>query len=218
MKDKIKGASKAHTVYKLANGTRVPGATTVTGLLNKPYLVKWANNLGLDGIDSSKYVDEAAKAGTLAHALVLEHLTGEKVDLDQFTAQQIDLAENSILSFFEWEKRHKIEAVWCERPMVSEKMKFGGTIDCLAYVDGELELIDFKTGKAVYEEYFVQTSAYRELLKENGFDAKRIRILRIGRDETEGFEERVVTDSTKYFKIFQDLLDIYYLKRELGWK
>lgn len=218
MKDKIKGASKAHTVYKLANGTRVPGATTVTGLLNKPYLIKWANNLGLDGIDSSKYVDGAAKAGTLAHALVLEHLTGEKVDLDQFTAQQIDLAENSILSFFEWEKRHKIEAIWCERPMVSEKMKFGGTIDCLAYVDGELELIDFKTGKAVYEEYFVQTSAYRELLKENGFDAKRIRILRIGRDETEGFEERVVTDSGKYFKIFQDLLDIYYTKKELGWK
>lgn len=218
MKDKIKGASKAHTIYKLADGTRVPGATTVTGLLNKPYLIKWANNLGLDGIDSSKYTDEAAAAGTLAHALVLEHLTGEKVDMDQFSKMQIDLAENSILSFFEWEKRHKVEPVWCERPMVSEKMRFGGTIDCLAYIDGELELIDFKTGKAVYEEYFVQTAAYRELLKENGFDTKRIRILRIGRDETEGFEERVMTDSSKYFAIFQNLLNIYYLKKELGWK
>ena len=218
MKDKIKGSSKAHTIYKLADGTRVPGATTVTGLLNKPYLIKWANNLGLDGIDSSKYVDEAAKTGTLAHALILEHLTGEKVDLTQFSAQQIDLAENSIISYFEWEKRHKVEPVWCERPMVSEKMRFGGTIDCLAYIDGELELIDFKTGSAVYPEYFVQTAAYRKLLEENGFDVKRIRILRIGRDETEGFEERVVSDSRKYFEIFEHLLGIYYLKRDLNWR
>ena len=217
MKDKIKASSKAHTIYKLHDGTRVPGATTVTGELNKPYLIKWANNLGLDGIDSSKYVDEAAKSGTLAHALILQHLTGEEVDMNQFSAQQIDLAENSILSFFEWEKRHKIEPVWCERPMVSEKMRFGGTIDCLAYVDGDLELIDFKTGKAIYPEYFVQTAAYRELLKENGFETKRIRILRIGRDETEGFEERVLTDSRKYFQIFTDLLDIYYIKKELKW-
>ena len=217
-KDQIKKASKAHTIYKLHDGTRVPGATTVTGLLNKPYLIKWANNLGLDGIDSSKYVDEAAAAGTLAHALVLEHLTGEKVDLTQFSKMQIDLAENSILSFFEWEKHHNVEPIWCETPMVSEKMRYGGTIDCLAYIDGDLELIDFKTGKAVYEEYFVQTAAYRELLKENGYDVKRIRILRIGRDETEGFEERVMTDSSKYFRIFRALLEIYYLKKELNWK
>ena len=45
-KDKIKGISKAHTVYKLADGTRVPGATTITGLLNKPHLVRWANKIG----------------------------------------------------------------------------------------------------------------------------------------------------------------------------
>lgn len=218
MKDKIKSASKAHTVYKLHDGTRVPGATTITGLLNKPYLIKWANNLGLDGIDSSKYVDEAAKAGTLAHALVLEHLTGEKVDLTQYTAQQIDLAENSILSFFEWEKRHKIEPIFCEKPLVSEKMRYGGTLDCFAYVNGEPELIDFKTGKAVYEEYFVQTAAYRKLLEEEGIEVSRIRILRIGRDETEGFEERVITDSRKYFEIFEHLLGIYYLKKELNWK
>ena len=61
MADKLKKASKAHTRYYLQDGTLVPGATTVTGLLNKPALVKWANNLGLQGIDSSKYVDKAAR-------------------------------------------------------------------------------------------------------------------------------------------------------------
>jgi hypothetical protein len=49
--DKIKSISKAHTIYKTAEGVRVPGATTITGLLNKPYLVPWANKLGLEGIE-----------------------------------------------------------------------------------------------------------------------------------------------------------------------
>ena len=45
----------AHTVYTDSLGTRVPGATTIIGILDKPALIKWANNLGLAGIDSTKY-------------------------------------------------------------------------------------------------------------------------------------------------------------------
>ena len=77
--------------------------------------------------------------------------------------------------------------------------------------------MDFKSGKAIYREHFVQTSAYRELLRENGYDTQRIRILRIGRDETEGFEERVVSDSRKFFDIFTHLLAIYYDEKEINW-
>ena len=217
-KDKIKGIAKAHTVYKTSDGKRVPGATTITGLLNKPHLVKWANNLGLEGIDSSKYTDEAAAVGTLAHAMVQAHLQGEELDTSMFSPVQVDLAQNAVLSYLEWESRHKIEPLICEVPMVSETMRFGGTVDCYCLLDGVPTLLDFKTGKAVYEEYFVQTAAYKELLIENGFKVERVQILRIGRDETEGFEERAITDTTKYFRIFRNLLDVYYIKKELGWR
>ena len=217
--DKIKGISKAHTIYKLADGkTRVPGATTITGLLNKPYLVKWANNLGLEGIDSSTYTDEAAKIGTLAHAMVQADLQKEKLDMNQFSKTQIDLAENALISFYEWKNRHEIVPLQCETPMVSEKNRYGGTIDCYCLLDGVPTLLDFKTGKAIYEEYFVQLAAYRNLLEESGLPVQRCQILRIGRDETEGFEERSIADTSKYFQIFMRLLDVYYLKRELGWK
>lgn len=216
-KDKLKGASRAHTVYKLADGTRVPGATTITGLLNKPHLVRWANKLGLEGIDSSKYTDEAAAVGTLAHAMVQAHLQGETIDTSLYSPMQVELAENSLLSFFEWASRHTIEPIICEIPMVSEKLRFGGTVDCYCKLDGKPTLVDFKTGKAIYDEYFVQTSAYKELLIEHGHPVEEIKILRIGRDETEGFEERSISDSRKYFEIFQNLLKIYYLKKELKW-
>ena len=80
---KTKDASKkarAHTIYKLEDGTKVPGVTTVLGILNKPALVKWANNLGLQGIDSNKYRDEMADIGTLAHQMIVNYFN--KVETD----------------------------------------------------------------------------------------------------------------------------------------
>lgn len=216
--DKLKHNTKAHTVYKLADGTRVPGATTITGLLNKPYLVKWANDLGIEGIDSSKYRDEAASVGTLAHALVQADIQGEQIDTTAYSPIDVDLAENSVLSFLEWKKTHKLKPIVCEVPLVSETMRYGGTVDCYCELDGVPTLLDFKTGKAIYDEYFVQLAAYRNILEEHGYRVDTCKILRIGRDETEGFEERSVTHTDRYFQIFTNLLDIYYIKKELGWK
>lgn len=218
MADKIKKSAKAHVRYKTSDGKIVPGATTITGLLNKPFLITWANRLGLEGIDSSKYTDEAATVGTLAHALIQADLQDDTVDRDLYSKQQMDLAENAVLSFFEWKKQHKIEVIFCEKQLVSDTMLYGGTVDCYCILDGKPTLLDFKTGKAIYEEYFVQLAAYAELLRENGCQVDEIRILRVGRDETEGFEERSVKDTRQWFRIFQNLLDIYYTKKELGWK
>ena len=114
MADKLKKASRAHTRYYLADGTLVPGATTISGLLNKPALVKWANNLGLQGIDSTKYVDKAANVGTLIHALVEGHITGKTVDTSDFTALEIELAQNGFYKYLDWEKQHKVEPIFNE--------------------------------------------------------------------------------------------------------
>ena len=150
--------------------------------------------------------------------MVQAHLQNEQLDMNQFSKVQIDLAENALISFFEWKSRHEIEPIKCEVPFVSETLKYGGTIDCYCTLDGKPTLLDFKTGKAIYEEYFVQLAAYRNLLEEQGLPVERCQILRIGRDETEGFEERAVTDTRKYFEIFRNLLNVYYLKKDLGWK
>jgi hypothetical protein len=101
MEKTVAKRAKAHTIYKLANGKRVPGVTTVLGVINKPALVKWANGLGLQGIDSTTYVDETARIGTLAHAMIQEYLGGPKWDRQAFTPEQVDQAENAVLSFHE---------------------------------------------------------------------------------------------------------------------
>jgi hypothetical protein len=213
MADDLKKLSKAHTIYKLADGKRVPGVTTILGVLNKPALVLWANKLGLDGIDSSKYTDESARIGTLAHYLVQCHLTGETPDTSTYGAFEIDKAENALLSYYEWEKARNIEPIENEMPLVSEQYKYGGTVDCYCKIDGDIWLLDFKTGKAIYPEMLIQLAAYQQLLIENGFEVQKAKILRIGRDETEGFEERTITDFEPYWQIFEHCLAIYELQK-----
>ena len=194
--------SRAHTIYKLDDGTRIPGVTTVLGILNKPALVKWANNLGLQGIDSSKYRDEMADIGTLAHQMIVDYFNNVETDTTEYSEKQIGLAENCLLSFWSWEKSHKIEVIMAEAPLISQEHSFGGTIDCYCNLDGQPTLLDFKTGKGIYPEYFYQLAAYEHLLAEAGYIIEISRILRIGRDEDEGFEERSVGKLGKQWKIF----------------
>ena len=207
--------AKAHTVYKATDGTRVPGVTTILGILNKPALIKWANNLGLQGIDSTKYRDEMADIGTLAHKMIVDYFNKAKTDTTDYSKNQIELAENCLLSFWEWEREHKIKVIMAEKTLVSEEFGFGGTIDCYCLLDDKPTLLDFKTGKAIYPEMFYQLAAYSQLLSEARHPIAVARILRIGRDNDEGFEERLVADTTKHLELFKHCLAIYNLQKEI---
>lgn len=207
--------AKAHTVYRLADGTRVPGVTTFLGVLNKPALIKWANNLGLQGIDSTKYVDNLADAGTLAHEMILVYYSKESIDLAGYTGEQVGLATNSFKSFLAWAEPYEIVPILIETPLVSELYRFGGTPDLLATIDGVATLVDFKTGKALYPENHIQVAAYRQLILEHDYAVDDVRILRIGRTEDEGFEVRPVKNLQANFEVFSHCQAIYELQKQL---
>ena len=208
--------TKAHIRYKTQDGKVVPGVTTVLGLLNKPALVNWANNLGLQGIDVNKFVDDKADIGTLAHAMITDHLTGQETDLSNYSKNQIDLAENSALSFWEWEKNHHIEEIFfCERPLVSELYRFGGTLDIYAQINGRKEIIDLKTGSGIYPEHGYQVATLKVLLEEHGFKVDGTRIVNIPRSETESFIEKTISEfeNATGWEIFKHLLSVYNLRK-----
>ena len=212
---------KAHIVYKTFDGKRVPGTTTICGLLDKStYLIPWANKLGLEGIDCNEYRDGMAGVGTLAHAMVQAELAGGECaeDVAEYSPKEIALAENALIKFLDWRKTHTIEPIWLERPFVSEDHRYGGTIDCYCLLDGKPTLVDFKTSKRIYDDMVYQLAAYRQLLREHLYDVENTRILRIGRDEMEGFEEREFTAQQLdvAWEVFARLREIYDLKKRIG--
>lgn len=210
MKDPLKKKSKVHTVYKTKDGQKVPGATTILGILDKPALIQWAWKLGTEGIDWRKYRDSAADIGTLAHYLIECDLKGIEPDLDDWSKDQIDLAENCLLSWYEWKKSHEIKTILTEEPLVSENYRFGGTIDCYAEIDGVKTILDFKTGKGIYDTHLYQVCGYAQLLKEHGYEVEAVRILNIPRKETEEFQEKIIGDLSLGWEVFSDCISLYY--------
>ncbi len=207
--------TRIHTVYKVGE-ERVPSVTMVLNILAKPALIDWAYNCGVNGIDYRKARDSAGDVGSLIHYMILCDLKGEKSDLSEYAPSQVDLAENGLIKYWDWKKIHSLKTILCETPLVSNGLGYGGTPDWFGELDGGLCLVDYKSGKGIYGEFYVQCGAYAQLLAENGYgDVLQARILRIGRTTDEGYEEKVIPNIGIYFPVFESCLRIYNLRKEL---
>jgi hypothetical protein len=215
---KTRDNSKVKAGYYTVDGTRVPGVTTVLNVIAKPALIKWANNLGLQGIDSTKYVDALADVGTLAHAMILADLRGEDPAAcgAEHNKTTIDLAENCFCSYLSWRKGKTICPEMIEKPLVSEVFRYGGRSDFYGDVDGIRTLMDFKTGKGIWPEHWYQLSAYSVLIAERGDPLpQKYVVLNIPRAETEAFDIKERSGLKVEWEIFKSALNIYRLQKEL---
>lgn len=210
--------SRSHPVYKKADGTIVPGASTVSKIiwLNKRPLLHWAHKLGRDGIDMDKHRDRLAGIGTLTHQMILDYLKGQATDTSEYADDEKDLAANCFLKYLEWERQQKgeIEPIFLEEEFVSEVYGFGGRLDFFGLLDGKRTLIDFKTGKGIYDDMWYQLGGYAVLLEEYGHGPiESYRILNIGRDETEKFIDKPRASIEAEKEIFLHALAIYQLSK-----
>jgi len=208
------GKTKIHQRYNLKDGTRVPGTTTIIGILDKPALLYWAWNLGKEGIDFRKARDKAADIGTIAHYLVECDIKNEKPDLSEYAPADVDKAENAFLAWLDFRKAHKIAPLKSELQLVSEKYRYGGTIDIYAVMDEVPTLIDLKTSSGIYPEMRLQLAAYDNLLHENNYEVKQQYIVRIDKSGDE-FDVRRMNDLSKEWEMFKVLIPVYELKKEI---
>jgi len=206
---------KAHQRYYY-NNKRVPGTTTILGVLNKPALMYWAWDLGIQGIDYRKYTDEMATIGTLVHLRIENHIKGIETDFADFTPTQVKISDVGFNKYLEWETENNPQYIMSELQLACED--YGGTIDLYAKINDKYCLIDFKTSKAIYADQFCQVSAYANLMRENDMQVDKVMILRIGRGKSEGFEVRTVNNEEEYIKVFKACIEIYNAKKKLKWR
>jgi len=160
--------------YKV-NGKTVPGVTTIIGRFkDSGGLLYWAFEQGKAaerGEISSLYDkrDEAAEAGTLAHSMVESHIYRKPLpDLTDVPQEIVSQASQGYLNYVRWQEDNKIEIVYQEMEMVSTEFMFGGCPDALGFDSrGDLCILDFKTSNAIYPDYLLQISAYKQLWEEN---------------------------------------------------
>lgn len=219
---------KLHTRYKNAAGKVVPGTTTIIGSnlgWNKYILMNWIKKMMREGKDPDKIRDAAADVGTLAHALIEEYITETAphldvvpVERDLFSPAHMKLATNAFEAFLDWAKVWKIDfvsgEVLSEERLVSEWYQYGGTIDFVAPMMGELTMIDFKSANGLYLDHQIQLAAYKNLEEEVNSRALPTHLLQLGKDEPT-FHHHPFPDLSKEWEVFKRLREIHALHLEL---
>jgi len=172
-----------HGGYRDEKGKRVPGVTTITGRFkDSSGLLYWAFEQGKAaerGEISKLYEkrDEAADAGTVAHAMVEAHISDDGRTWREILRQNkqlppkgkiLTLAKQGYENYLKWVSDSRIRIIHQEEELVSERYKFGGCPDAIGIdSQGNKCLIDWKTSNSVYPEHLIQIAAYRVLWEEN---------------------------------------------------
>lgn len=148
----------------------------------------------------------AARRGTAVHHLIegksREELTIEEGDWDSVGPMYE--------SFELWKKDRNFTAIANEVPVWSDKHGFKGTLDCIGWVDGRLELLDWKSSNHMGLDYRMQVAAYwyglkesadPEFMEEYGSKLQGIRIVRFGGRSD---KESQIKDLVQYEELIVD--------------
>ena len=224
------------------DGVQYPSVTGILGVLEKPALLYWSANCAVDYIKENleKIKDpfdvhagedvlmtarrafktiskEATDSGKKAHTAVELYIKGEEYD---YVLDNDEKAQTAFLAFLEWEEKNHVEWMLVEVPVFSVKVGYAGRFDAIAKVNGHVYLVDFKTSKAIYDEYRDQLIAYRQAFNEDlpeGFDLiENLGVLRLDK-ETGAPEWKDVTKGKQPIerreKWFNTMTEAYYLDK-----
>lgn len=204
--------------YFLADGTKVPGVTTILGRWKESGgLLQWAFQVGKSGA-ATLYEgrDEAADIGTLAHAMAEERLQGRDPEtaLVEAKEEQKAPARQAYESFVRWLENQRAEVISAEKPLVSETLRCGGTPDLVMRMpNGRLAMGDIKTSNAIYRDYLLQVAAYGQLWNEAHPDdpiTEGFHVMRFAKEHPD-FEHRYfaeAADALELFKLLRSAYDI----------
>lgn len=183
-------------LYKL-NGSPVPSVTTIMEPLSRSEY---------RGVSKST-LETAADKGTAVHNAIENFLKFEIEDIDPDYKGYFD-------AFVDWHKAHDIVVLGSECRVYHKIMRYAGTIDLIAVIDGKVTLVDFKTTyKLLEKNCSVQLEAYAKALESHGVAIESKKILHLRKDGTFEYIDFPVSDSEKW-RVFGALKCVYdYIKK-----
>lgn len=172
-----------------------PSVTELISLLDKPALVKWANKMGLQGVNTEEYSKKTMAVGTSYHNQIEKFIKNGEC----FESR---LIQDDFINFF-----NGAEILSCEENIETDY--FIGRVDIRYKKDGLLYVCDFKLNKKkLYLENKLQLVAYRMAT-----GADKLGIIAIPSFKLIPVD---ITDYNPYEQILINLSNIYRLKGEIN--
>jgi len=142
-----------------------------------------------------RLLTKAADIGTAIHETIQWTLR-EELKLERGPEPTLpDPALWGFLAWRDWWASEKLTPLRCEQPVWDAELGYAGTVDLIAEGPQGLELLDWKTGKGIYDSYHMQVAAYAHACRNWGV-VGRCRIVRL---------PKVVDDPTMEVKELGDL-------------
>jgi len=184
-----------------------------------------------DAEENWREESNATTIGTVSHRFAYEelrHRAGltkvkpkfpieyDAVLMPEFTPGMLEATNSSARAAVSFFDEHHIEPVILERPLWSPTYGYVGTPDFIGRIDGELSVLDFKTSKRPYPEYFCQDAALQAAFEEEFPEQKIIKrwVLVIHKDGS-GIEVETRGNDTfdADFGMFKACLTLYHWER-----
>jgi len=161
---------------------------------------------------SRAHEKELARAGNIGTQLhkhiewTLRRELGQKVPKQPAISKE---AMNAFAAWVKWRENVNLEPIHIEQEVYSLEYGFAGTLDLYARVDGKLSVLDWKSGKAIYPEAYLQNAAYRCAFEEMKHgDVERGYIVRLPKTKVEDPKpEAVYIDNGEYLKHLSTFLN-----------
>ena len=149
-------------------------------------------------------IPDAADTNLGAHAL------GPDVSVSMGLEPDIPIEmEPVVQSFTTWRQDAGLDIQLTETMVYSGKYRYAGAMDAVAYRDGQLVALDWKTGNGLYPEHLLQVAAYAKALEEmSGESVTEAWVVRLGKKAPE-FEVRKVGDLDTAFIAFRAALYLW---------
>lgn len=155
----------------------LPRVTSILRVINKEGLNIWRAKQGFELSEQTK--EETADIGKEIHKLVAYIGQGNSITGVEWELLSEEI-KNGLRAYVRWQREEQSEIVQAETLVYSLKYGYAGRPDRICAVAGQrgLELIDWKSGGTIWEEYIFQVAAY--VMAWNEFIKKpRIRRARI---------------------------------------
>jgi len=207
--------------------------TTTLGIIAKHSLRNWMGKVGY--AKATKILETRQAIGTHVHKLIECTLKNEPINLGAYEKE----IQNGLKEFNKFKKAACLKPDVLEQNIWSNIYKYAGTADFIGYYKTPIEYLrskivkhkrckvpkftkssfvigDWKTGKGVYQEYWLQLSAYAHAFTElTGVKLEGAFIARI-RDGKIQVEEKTTKELEAIFPAYLAVLELYEWKYKKG--
>src|SRR6266446_2825149 len=169
---------------------------------------------GVKAADREKQT--AAAIGTAVHAGIEWELR-QQLGEDAGPAPRLpEVAAWAVESWKDWARSVTLEPLAIERTVYCLECGYAGTLDLYARVKGVLTVLDWKSGRAIYPEAFLQNLAYRHAASSAGLPSAQGLIVRLPKQVDDPAWEVMTIPATLTLENFLTALRLWRWQRAMS--